>query len=328
MEFEGDYQLFNDVYSMTRYTFFSNKIYDKILLSAPISYSIALISIMIIYVTFIFCLGNDNIFWKGVLISMMLTVAYATFIQCYRFYKNIRSADLYSHPYIKIFNILMYCLIVIEIFFVGFFQISWTYLSAWIVIYCSLILIVPILIHIHVDTITTLVNDQEFMDAVYKKYYKIKERQTKFHKIKFNPSINYTNCPVCLEDYINKETLCELQCHHIYHEKCIRKWIREKRECAMCRTSIDDVQNNRTIANIENDDVVIDMENNYDDLVTNIENVHNDDIVINMEMIQYDEPLYDQYNDIDLTDEPKRKIYYNNYVAGMDTESIKSDENT
>lgn len=288
MEFEGDRQLFNDVYSMTRYTFFSNKIYDKILLSAPNSYSMTIISLIIMYVTFLFCLENDNNFWKGVLISMMFTLAYAAYMQLYRFSKNIRSEDL--HSYIKILNILMYCFTMVEIFLVGFFQIPWTFLSAWITIYCSLIILVPILIHIHVTTITTLVNDQEFMDTVYTKYYKIKERQTKFHKIKFNPIINYTNCPICFEDYINKETLCELQCQHLYHEKCVRKWIREKRECALCRASIDDVPNNQVIINMEND--------------------QNTQVIINMENI------VDIMDDIDST-EPVRKIYYNNYVEDI-----------
>ena len=44
-------------------------------------------------------------------------------------------------------------------------------------------------------------------------------------------------CPICLDD-MNQETVAILECHHEYHEKCIRKWLVNKESCPNCRAQV------------------------------------------------------------------------------------------
>jgi len=46
------------------------------------------------------------------------------------------------------------------------------------------------------------------------------------------------SCPVCLDKYNEDEELVELDCHHYYHEKCIKDWLINNRSCPMCREDV------------------------------------------------------------------------------------------
>ena len=49
-----------------------------------------------------------------------------------------------------------------------------------------------------------------------------------------------TRCLVCLEDFVPGETLRLLPCIHFFHAKCIDRWLGEKAECPVCKSSIRD----------------------------------------------------------------------------------------
>ena len=46
-----------------------------------------------------------------------------------------------------------------------------------------------------------------------------------------------TTCPICLED-IKCKDLYISSCNHIYHKKCIYKWLESKNTCPTCRYNI------------------------------------------------------------------------------------------
>lgn len=46
-------------------------------------------------------------------------------------------------------------------------------------------------------------------------------------------------CPICLEE-VNKKNASKIQCSnkHLYHDKCIQKWMHEKTECPLCKENL------------------------------------------------------------------------------------------
>eukprot|EP00906_Rhabdomonas_costata_P028348 RCo040183 len=45
-------------------------------------------------------------------------------------------------------------------------------------------------------------------------------------------------CQICLEAFEDGETLRILLCLHQFHQTCVDKWLRRRRECPVCRTGI------------------------------------------------------------------------------------------
>ncbi len=50
-------------------------------------------------------------------------------------------------------------------------------------------------------------------------------------------TFNATDCVVCLNPLENQKSSI-LHCGHIFHEKCIKKWIIRKNECPVCKNLI------------------------------------------------------------------------------------------
>lgn len=44
-----------------------------------------------------------------------------------------------------------------------------------------------------------------------------------------------TTCVVCMCDFASRQRVRELPCQHIYHTKCIDKWLKTNRTCPLCR---------------------------------------------------------------------------------------------
>ena len=44
-------------------------------------------------------------------------------------------------------------------------------------------------------------------------------------------------CSICLEHYLEKESLLRLKCQHIFHSGCISKWLDRNDSCRLCRIS-------------------------------------------------------------------------------------------
>lgn len=50
-----------------------------------------------------------------------------------------------------------------------------------------------------------------------------------------------TNCPICFDDYfIDKLDSIKLECGHIHHKKCIKRWLNYNNTCPLCRVHIID----------------------------------------------------------------------------------------
>ena len=45
-------------------------------------------------------------------------------------------------------------------------------------------------------------------------------------------------CSICLDDYKEGETIIKLNCNHIYHKKCLEKWLLKNKTCPCCKTEI------------------------------------------------------------------------------------------
>ena len=44
----------------------------------------------------------------------------------------------------------------------------------------------------------------------------------------------YGECSVCLEDMTSNSNIVALECAHIYHEECIKKWLKKNSVCPVC----------------------------------------------------------------------------------------------
>ena len=44
-----------------------------------------------------------------------------------------------------------------------------------------------------------------------------------------------TTCVICWEEYEAKSILLRLNCNHFFHRKCAKQWLKEHRECPVCR---------------------------------------------------------------------------------------------
>ena len=51
-------------------------------------------------------------------------------------------------------------------------------------------------------------------------------------------------CTICLEDYKNNDDSIILPCIHIFHSECIRKWMKKKNICPICKSKINSKNNN------------------------------------------------------------------------------------
>jgi len=57
---------------------------------------------------------------------------------------------------------------------------------------------------------------------------------------KISPSLNpeKRSCPICLNDFIIGNTITILPCIHLFHSRCIKRWLRANDCCPICRTKI------------------------------------------------------------------------------------------
>ena len=46
------------------------------------------------------------------------------------------------------------------------------------------------------------------------------------------------SCPICGEDFFVGETALQIQCSHLFHEKCVVPWLELKHNCPICRLDV------------------------------------------------------------------------------------------
>lgn len=65
-------------------------------------------------------------------------------------------------------------------------------------------------------------------------------------KIQLLPVHNYTlsektqcssTCSVCLESYVEGESLKTLPCMHVFHTTCIDRWLMQRPVCPVCKSA-------------------------------------------------------------------------------------------
>lgn len=60
----------------------------------------------------------------------------------------------------------------------------------------------------------------------------------KYVKIIYNSEEFNDCCAICQCDYIEHEHVRVLKCNHMYHKKCIDKWLSFKDSCPVCRCNV------------------------------------------------------------------------------------------
>ena len=45
-------------------------------------------------------------------------------------------------------------------------------------------------------------------------------------------------CVICQDDFKENNERSKLQCGHIYHKCCIKEWIKHKKTCPLCNTTL------------------------------------------------------------------------------------------
>jgi len=51
-------------------------------------------------------------------------------------------------------------------------------------------------------------------------------------------------CPICLDNYNIGDKIVYLPCFHLYHSKCIKKWLKCSKNCPLCKKDINVKNNN------------------------------------------------------------------------------------
>ena len=48
-------------------------------------------------------------------------------------------------------------------------------------------------------------------------------------------------CSICLENILYKNDIIKTKCNHIFHTKCIEKWLSKQNTCPICRDKINNI---------------------------------------------------------------------------------------
>lgn len=69
-----------------------------------------------------------------------------------------------------------------------------------------------------------------------KERYKISKLTT--HKVESTDGLLLDECSICLECYVKKDKIVNLECDHIFHKECIKLWLNKNNSCPQCRENI------------------------------------------------------------------------------------------
>ncbi|CAE8607442.1 unnamed protein product [Polarella glacialis] len=81
--------------------------------------------------------------------------------------------------------------------------------------------------------------DLQKLQVIYNMYRSQMIRLVNFGTVKQEDvEDNQVACAICLEDFADRETVAKLQCGHLFHPRCINKWLLEDWRCPF-RCSLD-----------------------------------------------------------------------------------------
>lgn len=89
------------------------------------------------------------------------------------------------------------------------------------------------------NNISSPVRENRFEDVkvILQKKELEKFPATKYETLSNDVKIVCTKCTVCLDDYDDNSYVRQMECNHIFHKKCIDKWLLEYNyKCPMCRS--------------------------------------------------------------------------------------------
>ena len=62
----------------------------------------------------------------------------------------------------------------------------------------------------------------------------------------YNSDIEEKQCPISLGEFKEGDSLIELPCKHLFNETNIKRWVKEKQNCPVCRQNLLKVSNSNT----------------------------------------------------------------------------------
>ena len=94
--------------------------------------------------------------------------------------------------------------------------------------------------------------EEEFLQKKEKYILELDEFQYK-HMEKFN-LVKEDKCPICLAKYKGSDIIKEFPCKHIFHKKCILKWLKQSNKCPLCNHDITEDIKKVSLDQQDNDD--------------------------------------------------------------------------
>ena len=74
-----------------------------------------------------------------------------------------------------------------------------------------------------------------------------------FKHLKKYSALKEYKCPICLQKYKGADIIKEFPCKHIFHKKCIFKWLKTSNLCPLCKYDITNDVNRMTLKNEEDE---------------------------------------------------------------------------
>ncbi len=69
--------------------------------------------------------------------------------------------------------------------------------------------------------------DKIFVEKLEKKLYNSVENKE-----------NFSNCPICTDNFSGNDKVIALDCHHLFHDNCILPWLELNNSCPNCRLAL------------------------------------------------------------------------------------------
>lgn len=89
---------------------------------------------------------------------------------------------------------------------------------------------------LHNDDTEELVDTREEINVLRIPFSRLKKYCETPHTTVYSKETHYNcYCPICLEDYDSNEKVHLLKCNHVYHDKCILRWLYMNSSCPLCR---------------------------------------------------------------------------------------------
>ena len=99
-------------------------------------------------------------------------------------------------------------------------------------------------------------NNEEYMNEnelfkEKKKQFILELDEFQFKHLKKYSALKEEKCPICLQKYKGADMIKEFPCKHIFHKKCIFKWLNKSNVCPLCKYDISDNVNKVVLKNEE-----------------------------------------------------------------------------